>query len=1099
MDERARLRLSVSKVGIEFSCLHGGGYVPVDEWGKIQFEGGDPGPLFRLLDEGQVTEIDDARVEASHDVIAGLSVGEARILGLPPRLPHMLRIRITDILSAPDAKFHYQLIDPSGAPVVRPERKGAVISIEGSEYWLQDPLFSVLEGLDEFNGTPPDQREALASWGRLEELLPADAEVDSDYLKELHIGFASAFTLRPFLNDDGEADFDVVPGRMRAWKGVPDKDASPEFEEALPEARMEKFADIFRSLKTARPEYAAGAGWYLVASESLHKVLRVVKGKQLGSPEERRGFVERPQAVLKEELDPEEVPEEVLEDLFYDVGYSDRVVGVGTWAKKVLPWIKKPSHPWLPPERMGVRVGETYVQVDLEDLDQLTGQIEGAIERGDPHVTYKGKEIPATDAAVEALEALLGLRKPDRGKKTDKGGGTPGEGAKKERLVLQILENFEEVEYEAPSRPRGRDYEDLSASMLASRPYPHQRDAIEWLQDHWACGSPGALLADDMGLGKTLEALAFMAWVRELMERGEYRKRPFAVIGPTGLLENWKEEHEKHLEGRGLGTLVEAYGRALREFRRDGHAELEGGLPVLKLECLRQADWVVTTYETWRDYQHSFGKIEWCVAVFDEVQKVKNPAAGVTDAAKAVNADFTLALTGTPVENRLADLWCIVDLVQPGRLGTLKEFSARYEAGDIQARKEALKELKETLLVREPAIMKRRLKENHLDGLPEKDDRWAERPMPRVQAEVYAKEVREARTREDQGNMLRTLGALRSISLHPGFERDGTDDEFIAQSARLSVAFEVLDDVERKDEKALLFIESRDMQGRLCGILQRRYGMSDRPLIINGAVAGRLRQKRVNTFQKRRGFDVMILSPKAGGVGLTLTAANHVIHLSRWWNPAVEDQCTDRVFRIGQDKKVNVYYPLAVHPGFGERSFDLTLDDLLQSKRALSRAVLAPSALSKDEISRLYHETLQRHGRGPENPMGGEVGLSAIDQMEPMQFEDWVLYELRRGGYGVEKTPQTHDAGADGIAHPPDGGAARLIQCKHTQTGKPCGPEAIHEIISSRTRYDVDTGARAVVVTNAPGFTEGARALAAHEGVVLIDRSQLLNLATLTL
>src|SRR5690606_5482580 len=128
-------------------------------------------------------------------------------------------------------------------------------------------------------------------------------------------------------------------------------------------------------------------------------------------------------------------------------------------------------------------------------------------------------------------------------------------------------------------------------------------------------------------------------------------------------------------------------------------------------------------------------------------------------------------------------------------------------------------------------------------------------------------------------------------------------------------AFDVLDEVEAKKEKALVFLESREMQPIVAGLIQRRYGLSHQPMLINGAVSGAKRQERVDDFQKAtKGFDAIILSPRAGGVGLTLTAANHVIHLSRWWNPAVEDQCTDRAYRIGQHKGVHVYFPMAVHP-----------------------------------------------------------------------------------------------------------------------------------------------------------------------------------------
>ena len=210
--------------------------------------------------------------------------------------------------------------------------------------------------------------------------------------------------------------------------------------------------------------------------------------------------------------------------------------------------------------------------------------------------------------------------------------------------------------------------------------------------------------------------------------------------------------------------------------------------------------------------------------------------------------------------------------------------------------------------------------------------------------------------------MLRALAELKTLSLHPSLDAVDHDDAFIAASARLAATFEVLDGVAERGEKALVFVETLDMQTALLPLLRRRYGLAWLPHVISGRIPGRKRQALVQSFQDRSGFDVMLLSPKAGGVGLTLTAANHVVHLSRWWNPAVEDQCSDRVHRIGQEKTVHVHLPLAVHPELGERSFDLKLDALLESKRGLSRQVLMPALFTKDDAASMFNETVAGPG-----------------------------------------------------------------------------------------------------------------------------------------
>jgi SNF2 family DNA or RNA helicase len=533
----------------------------------------------------------------------------------------------------------------------------------------------------------------------------------------------------------------------------------------------------------------------------------------------------------------------------------------------------------------------------------------------------------------------------------------------KDRIALIIKDNIEVVEFKRTPRTSGVQKMTLPSGLVSTL-FQYQRDGVNWLQEHWVQGSPGALLADDMGLGKTLQALAFLVWIREMSGAEGRRSKPSLVVAPTGLLKNWIDEHNIHLKPPGLGRRIEAFGPGLASLRnRDASRgdELKGGYPVLEISRLEKADWVLTTYETLRNYQHSFGRVHWRVMVLDEAQKIKNPAALMTDAVKAMNADFTLAMTGTPVENRYADLWSILDTALPGLLGSLKEFSAKFDTYDPDEVTPEIKgeELRGYLDSRiTPQAMKRRLKSEHLRGLPDIEHLDERVEMPPVQAVEYGNVVRQGRERK-RGEFLVTLAALRSIALHPcPGDLSLSDDDYVNASARMTFAFKVLDEIATRNEKALVFLESREVQGRLAEIIQRRYELDHKILLINGSVAGSDRKRRVDIFQERPGFDVMILSPKAGGVGLTLTAANHVVHLSRWWNPAVEDQSTDRVYRIGQKRKVRVYYPLAVHPEYAERSFDITLNGLLERKRSMSRSALAPTLSSKNDLEDLFKETV---------------------------------------------------------------------------------------------------------------------------------------------
>lgn len=201
----------------------------------------------------------------------------------------------------------------------------------------------------------------------------------------------------------------------------------------------------------------------------------------------------------------------------------------------------------------------------------------------------------------------------------------------------------------------------------------HQLYGLRWLQGAWQQGMPGVLLADDMGLGKTLQALAFLAWLKESAPADPAPNAGgVLIVAPTSLLHNWKAEHDKHLEQPGLGNVLQVHGSHLKHVRRSAGSGLN-------VETLRHADWVLTTYETLKGYQTDFASVRFRCLVLDEAQKVKSPDTQVTSATKALNAEFKIAMTGTPVENRRADIWCVSDTVYPGLLGSLKDFSADYE------------------------------------------------------------------------------------------------------------------------------------------------------------------------------------------------------------------------------------------------------------------------------------------------------------------------------------------------------------------------------------------------------------------------------------
>jgi len=570
------------------------------------------------------------------------------------------------------------------------------------------------------------------------------------------------------------------------------------------------------------------------------------------------------------------------------------------------------------------------------------------------------------------------------------------------------------------------------------------------------------------------------------------------VVAPKTLLGNWRDEVSAHLGAAALGREVHAYERGLRDLKLHTGAGNDTTLrrQTLDWKTIESADLVLTTYETLRDYHLSFGKVRFSVIVYDEVQKLKNPASLMNRGAKAQQGKFTLLMTGTPIENSLLDLWTLLDIAWPGFLGlSAREFLAHHRGNDPERREKLKRRLVEPTVLSDqvtpiPAIMLRRFKQDNLEGLPERRIEATQDLMPAEQQAAYDA-VRTAIRARPQGT-LEGLQQLRAISLHPRLgqppESAVEDGPFIAASARFTRLFVILDRVHAQREKALIFVELREAQRALYDLIRRRYSLpSPLPETINGATASPVRDRIRREFQKRRGFDVLLLGPKAAGFGLTLTAANHVIHLNRWWNPAVEDQCSDRVYRIGQDKPVTIYLPQAIHSELGERSFDSLLHGLLDEKRSLSREIVIPVQFNDQDFRALFEKSLS----------DGETEPTICDHIDGMDwrgFELWIADELKRAGFSVEITSGSGDGGVDVIGVPRDGGGRPLfVQCKHTGHGMKAmiDERAVHDLVRARaTHCHTYPDPILAAVTNGR-FSLAAESLALENRVRLFDSARL--------
>ncbi len=905
-------------------------------------------------------------------------------LGLPAVAPLAVKLALHGRVEAPDGEIRLSWTD-SNYRALTPARQGLIVRWSGLTGRLSAPVYELVEAIEHYNATTGQVSETrIAAWAPVQQRLDSltDKSVQADrLLGSFRIFQAGAFSLDVKQALDGPQFHPVLMSaalRPTLDDGIeaPEDGQEPtdELKDAaehalLPPEMQDQFLRAFNQdgLGT-RPSYVLARNTYLVVEPELQQALDVVKRAQRAPASERRSFVQNPRAALVQALPG---GEETSGTMFIETRqYSERVTELGIWEKPKLDWIKRKGTGWLP-EAFVLQVGSVSIPMDEGRLERLAIALDASNARGDEWVQYDGLALSASDvsAAFEGLHHEHGSENhaPTLDPELVDEAPTPSE-----RSVLKKKENLEEVEFTIELKPRSLFAQKLFPSdLVTTEPKPHQIAGFGWLVDAWTAGLPGVLLADDMGLGKTMQALAFLAWFRENRRVGGTRARqhagPILVVAPTALLRNWLKEADIHLAGGGLGDCLQVFGPGLGRLKRRGAVPEDA----LDVEAIRSADWVLTTYETLSNHHRAFARVAYPVIIFDEMQKIKAPDTINTHTAKVMNADFVLGMTGTPIENRIEDLWCIMDRVAPGYLGALKSFSATYGGED----EEALRSLKAKVDQPQPGhppLMLRRMKGDHLRGLPQREVKtYAAPAMPEPQAEAYGRAVQSARSGgRSKGDMLRVIHSLRGISLHPQ-GADSVDPydpasrrNWIESSARVQQALSILDEIKRRGEKALVFIEDRAVQAAFAAILASHFDLSAEPDIINGETAGERRQQIVDRFQSLPpGFAVLVLSPKAAGIGLTITAANHVIHLSRWWNPAVEDQCNDRVYRIGQQKPVTVHVPLAVHPQFGEASFDLKLDALLTRKRTLSRDMLMPP-VSESDAESLFGEAVAAASAG---------------------------------------------------------------------------------------------------------------------------------------
>jgi superfamily II DNA or RNA helicase len=1091
---------NISSSHVEFSIEDQGKKVPVSQWGDVE-QSGCSLLLGWLQSDFENVVATDITINVCMVKIAMINDEMAADLDLPKSVSLVMHLQHEGIITQPQFCFKSQWFKADRSRrIAGAERIGCFLRIGEIHYRLPYQLFKIADGVERINSVLPDKiQDRLLVWHEIAEHFSQGTShsITTDgFLNSTKVYFANAFELnvQQFNND---INFDPILLSSNINDESNFYDTTNEFERTLlPEDKFKKilvpedqraFSALFKSHQECRSNYPLGHGKYIIFSEQLHKTLTIVRKMQNAAITTKLEFLKNPKALFAEEG----IDEEMLERIF-----SDRIEGYGERRIKIIPWIQIKGQNWLPDENSpkGFFIGDINLQISQLESLELEKEIRVAQAQGSTTVEFKGEIIPATNEMLAKIADHYPL-KPIKHKKIESKNNDKKPLVQDfKNYVLYVKDNFSDIKY-CPRLVSRNNVSSFTAppNIVKHALKPHQLDGVKWLVESYRVGSSGVLLADDMGLGKTFQALAFLAWIRENMMECKIAKRPIMIVAPTGLLENWKNEHALHIHSPGLGDLLQVFGSNLSKLR--DRTQKDALVKPLKTQMLKDADWILTTYETLSNYQTSFAGVQFAAVVFDEMQKIKTPNTRITEAAQTINADFRIGMTGTPIENRLGDLWCLVDTLQPARLGTLQQFSAKYEKSFCEnASMQLKKELTEST-VEMPALMLRRMKDTSLKDLPKIESHYETELMSRAQADAYMQIHDDAKKSSESGSHLEALQRLRAISLHPYvYKGDLTDETFISESARLRATFRVLDSIYKKREKVLIFIEYREWQQSdfLPAILKRRYKLTELPMVISGAIKGPERQKRVDKFQEDTGkFDVMIISPRAGGVGLTLTKANHVIHLSRWWNPAVEDQCTDRVYRIGQKKDVHVYYPMAKHPHLGDKSFDFCLNELLEKKRNLSRSLLIPP-IGSDDIVRL-NEAVFCDEKVIKTNKKRNYSLKDINCFEPRQFEDWVANECKQAGLIVQKTQISHDFGADLILKNTLGDIVGIIQCKHSQQKIGISYAVITDLLRANKEYQ-SLNSKLIAVTNASKFSESVYEYAmSNRQFKLIDANSILQ------
>ncbi|WP_443938220.1 SNF2-related protein [Pedobacter sp. MW01-1-1] len=1050
-----------------------GSKIPVSEWEKLQSEFLSQLAILTELHDNGLADYTDNSCEIDSIEVLRLNDIDKQILDLPNGYPYEIFIESDGTLTHNSFKFKYGFYDfaPNGTRL-RTSRNGALLKVEENEYLLSENQFLLSEAIDEFNKLSVDEKGNVTNLKKLSELKTLSKE--------------SGLTLEQFLNNQEL----FVPEKIKL-----DVDFNNGIFEIIPTVEIDNaigFTNTFDKLPMIRDVYPVsgnnGETTRVVISENQKTELQKIKtNRKVSDKETIQEIIEHPELFFNDD------------EVDFTVFYSDRVKEIGVYSPKFYPFASPYKSQWIP----GIVIKDKVHGVKKiyfktpEKLDDFIEQKEKAVKEKKQTIEWEYTEIPIEEAEKFIRTAKKQFETPNKPVKQEK---------KTDHEVLIIKENAEITEFSNGNElPENLKHNFYSISNLENgiALKEHQKEGVSWLQSLFKQNFAGGLLADDMGLGKTLQLLYFIEWHCQNCDGN----KPYLIVAPVSLLENWENEYQKFFSPQNL-PLCKLYG-GVSLTKENNPAQNQQDAKRLQFKQI-----ILTNYETLRSYQISLGLVDFAVIALDEAQKIKTPGTLITNASKALKADFKIAITGTPVENTLVDIWCLMDFAVPGLLGNAKDFAKEYQK-PLSDENTDIKALTEQLRNNIGVFIKRRLKSDVAKDLPKKHDNQNSRikkAMPTVQLDRYKQEIEMANDSDLEGvekrnQKLKSLWAVRDISDHPYLLESQilkfSSDELINSSSKLQTTVGILANIKSKNEKVIVFADRRETQKMLQKVVYDTFGIFTS--IINGdtpttkQLGGKSKQSRQQTidrFQEEEGFNVIVMSPIAAGVGLNVTKANHIVHYTRHWNPAKEEQATDRAYRIGQQKDVFVYYPMAIfsddmkdEEGNRMKSFDEILDTLLNNKKSLASNTLFPTEQAEITPDELFGNIF---GTKTESKPKVQT-LTDIDRLNPNLFEATIGALYKKQGFEVYLTPYSNDKGVDVVVL--KNGENYLIQAK--QTKSLVGNEAIQEICTAKKYYEdrFKEKFKLLTITN-NDYSSSATILANSNEITLLNRRYLENLVT---